>query len=122
MADVEEQQDKMRLLIFILLLAIHPAAHAATDELGRLFFTPEKRLQLEQDLAHGSSGEDAAATPLELNGIVQQQHGTRTVWINGVPKNSVPSNQLAKETVIVPGKSHGIDIKVGEKVLLAPAD
>ena len=112
----------MRLLIFILLLAIHPAAHAATDELGRLFFTAQKRLQLEQELAHGSADEDAASITLELNGIVQQQHGTRTVWINGVPKNSVPGKQLATETVIVPGKSHGIALKVGEKVLLAPPD
>lgn len=120
MADIEEQLYKMRVLIFILLLALHPAICTAADEIGRLFFTPEKRLQLEQDSVHGSSGEEATSTAMELNGIVQQQHGARTVWINGVPKNSTPSNQPATETVSVSGKSHTIEIKVGERVLVEP--
>jgi hypothetical protein len=120
MANFEEQHYKMRVLIYILLLALHPTICTAADELGRLFFTPGKRLQLEQDLVHGSSGEEEPSTTLELNGIVQQQHGARTVWINGVPKNSIPGNQPATETVIVPGKSHTIEIKVGEKVLVEP--
>ena len=112
----------MRVSIFILLIAIHPAICKAADELGRLFFTPEKRLQLEYDLAHDSSDEEAPSPALELNGIVQQQHGARNVWINGVQKNSMPGNQPATETVIVPGKSHGIEIKVGEKVWVGPSE
>jgi len=112
----------MRVLIFILLVALHPALCIAADELGRLFFTPEKRQQLEYEMAHDSSAENAPTTALELNGIVQQQDGARTVWINGVPKNSVPGNQPAKETVIIPGKSHAIEIKVGERVLIEPPE
>ena len=120
MADIEEQHYKMRVSIFILLVVLHPAICTAEDDLGRLFFTEEKRLQLEHDLVKDSSGENTPSTALELNGIVQQQNGARTVWINGVPKNSIPGNQPAAETVIVPGKSRTIEIKVGEKLLVEP--
>lgn len=110
----------MRVSKFILLAALNPAICTAADELGRLFFTPEKRIQLEYDMTHDSSDEEAPSIELHLNGIVQQRNGARTVWINGMPKNSMPGNQPATETVIVPGKTHGIQIKVGEKVLVEP--
>lgn len=104
------------------LIAI-PAAQAET--MGRLFYTPQQRTQL--DFAYARSATPDGKSPvLTVNGIVQKNDGTRTVWINGVaqttrgPKNRNP----AAETVQVPGKSVPVRLKVGDKILLdqtAPA-
>jgi len=58
--------------VLIILLCLVPAtcAHA----LGRLFFTPQQRAQLEQ--SHPGGGP-------KLNGILQKHGGRRTLWIDG---------------------------------------
>lgn len=101
-----------------LLLACIPAANAAN--LGRIFFTPEQRKQLDYAYARNAPVEGSSSPFLTVNGIVQKQGGARTVWINGVPQNMGKSRERnpAAETVTVSGKSHPIRIKVGEKILL----
>ena len=67
------------------------AAPASTEQqLGRLFFTPEKRRQLDRqrqlDIVEKS---DAPADPaLTVNGVVTRSDGRRTVWINGVAQDT----------------------------------
>lgn len=105
-------------LIAVLLLTSIPAANAAS--LGRIFFAPEQRLQLDYAYARNTPVEGDSSPFLTVNGIVQKQGGARTVWINGVSQsagNSRESNPAA-QTVTVSGKSHPIRIKVGEKILL----
>lgn len=95
---------------------------AGAEELGRLFFTPEQRAQLNYDYAQDSgSGNNNRA--LMLNGIVQQHGGKRTVWINGVPQPAGSSNDRTPESqsVRVPGKTGSVKLKVGQRVLLDPA-
>jgi len=100
------------------------ATLASAEPLGRLFFTPEQRAQLEyskpQDSGSGGSGSGRALT---VNGIVQQHGGKRTAWINGVPQQAGDSDERAPESlpVAVPGLSKPVKVKVGQKVLINPA-
>lgn len=102
----------------LLACMIAPAAHAA--RLGRLFFTPEQRTQLDYDYARNAPAEGNSSSVLTVNGIVQKYGGARTVWINGVPQKAGKSDERSPEAlpVAVPGKSQPVKIKVGQKLLL----
>lgn len=110
-------------LLFACLLAILtvPAVNAA--ELGRLFFTPEQRSQLNDSLQRAATTEQHQGGTV-LNGIVQKHGGKRTVWINGVPQPAGKSDERSPESVAVPvpGKSKSIKLKVGERVLPGASD
>ena len=98
------------------------AALSGAEPLGRLFFTPEQRAQLEHSKLQGNdSGSSGRA--LTVNGIVQKHGGKRTVWINGVPQQAGNSDEHAPESlpVAVPGLSKPVKVKVGQKVLINPA-
>ncbi|HEY6094197.1 MAG TPA: hypothetical protein VIU93_04515 [Gallionellaceae bacterium] len=107
----------LRLLLCLPLLTSAPL-HA--KELGRLFFSPEQREQLELGQLRGNAAADGSAGTLTVNGIVQKHGGKRTVWINGVPQSDLPANEQkpASTTVKVPGKGKTVEIKVGQKLLL----
>lgn len=120
------------------------APPAQADSLGRLFFTPEQRVQFEQARARKASGdagsaaqkeyvapkkpenieaaeeETGASSVLTVNGIVQKRGGGRTVWINGVAQNADGSGERAPESlaVTVPGKMQPVRVKVGQQLLL----
>jgi hypothetical protein len=120
----EPEHSIMRSTLKIVLFAIGLASSAFADaaQLGRLFFTPEQRAQLDYSYAQDSgSGNNNRA--LMLNGIVQQHGGKRTVWINGVPQPAGSSDDKTPEiqSVQVPGKSGKVKLKVGQRVLLDPA-
>ena len=106
-----------------LFIALHAGtASSGADELGRLFFTPEQRTQLEyhRQQKNGSAGSGHALT---VNGIVQKNGGNRTVWINGVPQAAGKSNERMPESlpVALPGQAQPVKVKVGQKVLIKPA-
>jgi hypothetical protein len=109
----------MRLFATLLLFAIFPVSNIQAGNLGRLFFTPEQRAQLEYNHARNATA-DGSDSPsmLIVNGIVQQHGGARTVWINGAAQNAGHGGDSVTETVAVPGKTQHIKIKVGEKLLL----
>ena len=92
---------------------------AGAAELGRLFFSPEQRAQLDYSYAQ-AAGPDNNSHMLMLNGIVQRHGGKRTVWINGVPQQAGSSNDRTPEsqTVQLPGKKSRVKLKVGQRVLL----
>ena len=93
---------------------------ATADNQGRLFFTPQQRSQLDYEYARNAPSDGNSSPVLTVNGIVQKQGGPRTVWINGVAQS--PSNKMERnpttQTVVIPGKSQSIKLKVGEKILL----
>lgn len=102
-------------------LALIAATGVDAQGLGRLFFTPEQRAQLEYSQ---QQGDNAPASPrsLTVNGIVQKHGGERTVWINGKPQPAGKSDERAPESlpVTVPGQSQPINVKVGQRVLISP--
>ena len=106
----------MKLIAAMLLFAIVYAPKTLADGLGRLFFTPEQRRQLEQH--HDTSG---APSLLTVNGIVQRHGGARTVWVNGAAQDSAHDSESATEAVSVPGKTSTVKIRVGQKLLLDPS-
>jgi hypothetical protein len=111
----------MRATLKIGLIAIGLATSTFTGaaELGRLFFSPEQRAELDYSYAQNAdSGSNNRA--LMLNGIVQQHGGKRTVWINGVPQQAGSSDDKTPEsqTVQLPGKKSRVKLKVGQRVLL----
>lgn len=95
---------------------------ANAEELGRLFFTPEQRAQLDYSHARESLSDNNDGA-LTLNGIVQKHGGKRTAWINGVPQTVGLSDERSPESVPVPlpGQNKSVKLKVGQRVLLSPS-
>ncbi|MDD5383940.1 MAG: hypothetical protein PHG89_03540 [Gallionella sp.] len=109
---------KIGLITYILIAA--PLTYA--EELGRLFFTPAQRAQLEYSQQQSGDTPDNTRS-LTVNGIVQKHGGKRTVWINGVPQLAGKSDERTPESlpVAVPGQSQPVKVKVGQRVLINPA-
>jgi hypothetical protein len=113
------------LLLLLTLFGLPPAAQAG--DLGRLFFTPQQREQLEFQETRSNTGIDIGRRNyIIVNGVVQKHGGNRTVWINGAAQAPEQSDNRSPttETVTVPGKSHPVRLKVGQPLLLetpAPA-
>lgn len=103
-------------------LALTAATAVDAEGLGRLFFTPEQRAQLEYSRQQDDHASDNPRS-LTVNGIVQKHGGERTVWINGKPQPAGKSDERAPESlpVTVPGQSQPVKVKVGQRVLIDPA-
>jgi hypothetical protein len=99
------------------------ATIAAADSLGRLFYTPQQRAQIDFNYARNASADGNASPVLTVNGIVQKQGGARTVWINGVAEDKGKNTERnpTAQTVAIPGKSKKVKLKVGDKILLDQA-
>lgn len=85
---------------WLLLLAACPAT-AAEDTLGRLFFTPERRQQLDyQREMNILDKQQLPADPvLTIDGIVVRSSGRRTAWVNGQPRHE---NEQWNDLAVVP--------------------
>jgi hypothetical protein len=96
-------------------LAISTFTHA--EELGRLFFTPEQRAQMDYNFVREAQPDNSTVM---LNGIVQRHGGKRTAWINGVPQQAGSSDEKTPESMSVqlPGQNKSVKLKVGQRVLL----
>ena len=119
---IEKPECPMKTLVNLCWLSLMLPVVVNAEELGRLFFTPEQRAQMDYDYAQKPQP-DGNVRALELNGIVQKQGGKRTVWINGVPQQAGVSDDKTPESVpvTVPGKGKSVRLKVGQRVLLSPS-
>ena len=110
------------LTIGICIFGLIAAAPADAKPLGRVFFTPEQRANLDFSKPQ-NSGAAGSRRALTVNGIVQKHGGKRTAWINGVPQQAGNSDDGTPESipVAVPGISRPVKVKVGQKVLINPA-
>ncbi len=107
-------------VLSLLLLALLGTAHGAqAGQLGRLFYTPQQRQQIEY-AGIGSGEEGKRRNYIVVNGVVQKKGGNRTVWINGTAQPAERGNDKPPSTVSVnvPGKSRPVHLKVGQKLLL----
>lgn len=107
--------------IGLIAYALIAATVANAEQLGRLFFTPAQRAELEYGRQQNDNTPDNSRS-LTVNGIVQKHGGERTVWINGVPQAAGKSDERAPESlpVAVPGQPQPVKVKVGQKVLINP--
>jgi hypothetical protein len=108
--------------IILTIYALMSAPLTQAEGLGRLFFTPEQRAQLEYDKVQNTAPGDSRRV-LSVSGIVQKHGGDRTVWINGMPQVAGKSDDQSPESVpvAVPGQQQPVKIKVGQKILINPA-
>jgi hypothetical protein len=66
-----------------------PAAVAEEEALGRLFFTPERRQQLDRQREMNLLDQQQlpADPTLTIDGVVTRSSGRRTAWVNGHPQH-----------------------------------
>jgi len=115
----------VRLAAAALILALAPGA-AAAQELGRLFFTPEQRSNL--DLRRKARMPDKPSTPsaaalTRLDGYVKRSHGPSTIWINGESLGESAAEAPRIDTARPDGGS--VSVNVGEgggRVRLKPGE
>ena len=105
---------------FMLLLGL--SQYAQAQGLGRLFFSPQQRAQLDYQQGQNATydnGNHSAPGGLIVNGIVQKDGGSRTIWINGVPQDAGNSDERHPDSapVSVPGRSKPVRIKAGQRLL-----
>lgn len=103
--------------VFIVSVCLSASVSAA--ELGRLFFTPEQRAEFAFDQLQSNTG-NANSNTLKLNGIVQQQGGRRTVWINGVAQPMGSSSTPDLVAIPLPGQAAPVNVKVGQQISIKP--
>jgi hypothetical protein len=127
-----EKVVRSALSLFALLLAA--GAASAADPLGRLFYTPAQRIQLDALRSQKSVAppvpeqREPVAMPeiVTYGGIVRRSDGKTTVWINNhVVNDGKASDDLAISSKVrsddsvslkLPQVSGSIDLKVGQSV------
>ena len=90
----------------------------AAEELGRLFFTPQQRQDLDRRRATNRAEEEAPQIkegPLTLEGHVQRSSGRTTTWINGAPQYDSHAGRDPARVTVVPNLGEpGVSLKVGQ--------
>lgn len=99
-------------IVGIAMLAITSLSVSA-DELGRLFFTPERRQQLDYQRRFNVPERTAPEEQtLTINGVVTRSSGKRTIWINGEAQSG---NDKEEGIAVTPDSQHP------GRVLVSPA-
>lgn len=124
----------MRWLSFIVLVLLASGEAAAAESLGRLFFTPAQRAQLDTARAQRSRASlsaeveaEAAAAPetVTYQGVVQRSDGKNTIWINdrsvreGEASGRLPPANLRPDGSVVlelPQGDRVVELRVGQRV------
>lgn len=110
---------KTMLFAFVLFAAATWHTNAKAAELGRLFYTPQQRAQLETQKASGETVDGVKRNFIVVNGVIQKQGGNRIVWLNGTAQTPVRgNNNPASIDVAVPGKNKHVQLKVGQRLIL----
>jgi hypothetical protein len=107
----------MRLLLLatFALLVRTPLA-AAAEDLGRLFFTPQQRQDLDRRRAANiQESLVVQESSVTLQGQVSRSSGKTTTWINGVPQHdSRRGNDPARASIPAGENEPEVTLKVGE--------
>ncbi|MDP1674464.1 MAG: hypothetical protein Q8L65_15300 [Burkholderiales bacterium] len=123
----------MKALLLILLLLALPATHAA-ELAGRLFFTPQQRVQLDQLRTQKAVASQVREEPIPetvtYNGIIRRSDGKTTIWMNNQPMSAAElrSGQAVTGTVSRDGRillqnpqagtGGRLELKVGQSATL----
>lgn len=98
---------------------LSPVWAADTPELGRLFFTPERRTALERQRTHNiQEAQTLQGSSMSLDGVVYRSSGKVTVWINQQAQTESESARTGVSAVISPKNPGGALLQPGEE---APA-
>ena len=93
------------------------AMHAGAEELGRLFFTPQQRQELDRRRQANVQESTAAniESTLTVNGHVSRSSGKTTTWINGAPQYDTHRPRDPGRVTV--GGSEGeppVDLRIGQ--------
>lgn len=98
--------------------AQQPAPQAAADELGRLFFSPQQRQELDRRRQLNIQEVTVTSTDLiTVNGQISRSSGKSTTWINGVPQDDTHKGK--DPTAVTLGGSEtesSVTIKIGQTI------
>ena len=109
----------------VTLVMLVPAHAADTPELGRLFFTPDRRATLERQRTHNvQEAQTLQGTTMSLDGVVYRSDGKSTVWINRQAQtegesartgvSAIVSPTTPGSALLAPGEEKPAQLKVGE--------
>ncbi len=116
----------LRITCCLLALSALPSP-VVSQELGRLFFTPERRQMLDRQrqLNLQERQEAPEASTLTINGVVARSSGKRTVWVNGVAQeeksvsgefNVIHNRKNPEKIVVQTGGATSTTARVGDTV------
>lgn len=98
------------------LAVIAPACAADVPELGRLFFTPERRATLERQRQFSiQEGQTLQGSSMSLDGVVYRSGGKSTVWINRQAQTENESSRTGVDAVVAPGAPGSAILSPGEE-------
>lgn len=109
------------------LLAVAAAAPpAAAEELGRLFFTPERRAALDRQrqLNIREAQPVIEGATLSVSGVVQRSSGKTTAWVNNTPQDESSEGAVRVQVdranpasaTVAAGEESPARLKVGEAI------
>ena len=98
------------------LAAFMPANAADTLELGRLFFTPDRRIALERQRTFNvQEAQTLQGTTMSLDGVVYRSSGKATVWINRQAQTENDSSRTGVSAAVAPGAPGSARLAPGEE-------
>ena len=109
------------------LAMLAPAFAADAPELGRLFFTPDRRATLERQRTFNvQEAQSLQGTSMSLDGVVYRSSGKATVWVNNQAQTEGESSRTGVTATIspkapgsallAPGEEAPARLKVGETI------
>lgn len=103
----------LTLSLVLTALAVPGADAWAADELGRLFFSPERRAALDRARLFNVEEKQQVAegNMLSVNGLVRRSSGKRTVWVNGV---AIHENSVTDVRVVGASPRGTVSLVAGE--------
>ena len=93
-----------------------PAPAKEPQALGRLFFTPQQRQELDRRRALNiQEAIVVRENRMRLDGYVARSSGKTTTWVNGVPVNDLYRSKDPSQVAIQPGEGEpSVSLKVGQ--------
>lgn len=107
---------KRALLGALIIVSAGVAPVATGDDLGRLFFTPRQREDMDRRrLTNARESVVTVESVLTVNGQVSRSGGPATTWINGVPQEGNRLGRDPAQVVIQPAEGEAqARVKVGQ--------
>jgi hypothetical protein len=101
---------------FLALALVLPARMAMSEELGRLFFSPGQRQELERRRSLNIQATVITREDLvNATGVVTRSSGKSTIWLNGRPQDDVRKGQEPSRITVELGDGQPpVSLKVGE--------
>ncbi len=100
--DMPQRRLRGKLLPAMMVAALSVAASGlpragVAAELGRLFLTPQQRVELDKRrAANAAEAETVVESTVTVNGVVIREGGKSTAWVNGVPQHGADAASVTR--------------------------